>query len=55
MTIEKEFIVTIRQDCGDYFSDDTKRMFGESKQSVRSDLEGIYGKNTDLIFVIESL
>lgn len=53
--IEKEFIVTIRTDMGDHYEDTTKRMFGESKEAILSELEGIYGKNTDLIFIVTPL
>ncbi len=53
--IEKEFVVTLRQDVGDHFHDDTKRMFGESEQSIKSDLKGIYGEGTDLIFIVTPL
>ena len=55
LLIEKEFVVTLRQDVGDHFHDDTKRMFGESKEAILSELEGIYGKNTDLIFIVTPL
>lgn len=53
--IEKEFIVTIRTDMGDHYEDTTKRMFGESEQSIKSDLKGIYGEGTDLIFIVTPL
>ena len=51
-----EFTYTIRADMGDHYEDiKTGRMFGSSKIDIESQLKEIYGKGSDLIFIVNPL
>jgi hypothetical protein len=48
----KEFHVTIREDMGDHYEDNSFSLWGTDELDVRSYLIGIYGKETNSYFYI---